>query len=35
MKNKDPEAEKSRKNRVLTSVLSPQLSKTDIRKSRK
>lgn len=35
MKNKDPEAEKSRKNRVLTSVLSPQLSKTHIRKSRK
>ena len=35
MKNKDPEAEKSSKNRVLTSVLSPQLSKTDIRKSRK
>ena len=34
MKNKDPEAEKSRKNRVLTSVLSPQLSETDTRESR-
>lgn len=35
MTNKDPEAEKSRKNRALTSVLSPPLSETDTRKSRK